>query len=101
MPHYRHAKLTRRTAVGLAVTLGLALVSALWGIGRSFVEYRFEEQRSRIAAHERDAEKHMSMERRVDLFVLRQEYAQDLQDIKTALATINEKLDAIQGRMGR
>jgi hypothetical protein len=89
---------TRRTAVLIISTVLMGLLSSVWGLSQSFQTYRSEENQAVLEQHRVDPLKHISMERHVDLFVLRKEYEQDVRDIKTHLETINRKLDQIQER---
>jgi len=84
---------SRKIPVVMAASVFLAMVSAVWGVTQSFISYRINENHQLITAHAENPDKHMPLERKIQLFVLRQEYEKDIREIKEKLDTILEKLE--------
>ena len=87
--------LRRWPAIAL-ISLILAMGSAVWGISQSFTSYRIDENQNKIYSHMTDNEQHMSMERKIQFFVLRQEYEKDIKEIKANLEAVLVKLDKLK-----
>ena len=83
----------KKIPVVMAASVFLAMVSAVWGVTQSFISYRINENHQLIAAHSENLDKHMPMERKIQLFVLRQEYEKDIREIKEKLDVILNKLE--------
>ncbi len=83
----------KKIPVVMMASVFLAMVSAVWGVTQSFISYRITENHQLIGAHAENLDKHMPMERKIQLFVLRQEYEKDIREIKEKLDTILKKLE--------
>jgi hypothetical protein len=88
----------RRLPAVAIISIVIALGSAVWGISQSFVSYRIDENRTLITNHVFKSEQHMSLERKIQLFVLRREYEKDIKEIKSDVKSILEKLDKMEGK---